>query len=110
VWGGYGGVGRILERLNAERRDGPSSIWQSLQQIKREASASSNGSRDADLSRLPDPDSFVFRRYRHDELLPWDFIDHHIDKWFLLSERKKAHFEHQSPPCDVTRCTVCGAC
>jgi radical SAM superfamily enzyme YgiQ (UPF0313 family) len=103
-------VGHILERLNAERRDDPSSIWQSLQQIKREASASSNGSRDADLSRLPDPDSFVFRRYRHDELLPWDFIDHHIDKWFLLSERKKAHFEHQSPPCDVTRCTVCGAC
>jgi hypothetical protein len=59
---------------------------------------------------LPDPDVFVTRHYVHDELLPWDFIDHHIYKWFLLAERKKAHHEHQSPPCDVERCTVCGAC
>ena len=59
---------------------------------------------------LPDPDFFVTRSYDHDELLPWDFIDHHIYKWFLAAERKKAHFEHQSPPCDVVRCTVCGAC
>ena len=50
------------------------------------------------------------RQYTHDELLPWDFIDHQIHKWFLLSERKKAHYEHQTKPCDVTRCTVCGAC
>ncbi len=61
-------------------------------------------------SSLPDPDFFVTRHYVHDELLPWDFIDHHIYKWFLLAERKKAHHEHQSPPCDVERCTVCGAC
>ena len=50
------------------------------------------------------------RHYTDDETLPWDFIDHHIHKWFLLSERKKAHYEHQTPPCDVTKCVVCGAC
>ncbi|MBV8772203.1 MAG: radical SAM protein [Deltaproteobacteria bacterium] len=90
-------VGVILERLSAEA--GP--IWHQLRSIKREATASSTA---------PDPDSFVTRRYAHDEVLPWDFIDHHIHKWFLLSERKKAHYEHQTKPCDVTRCTVCGAC
>jgi radical SAM superfamily enzyme YgiQ (UPF0313 family) len=95
-------VGKILERLNEKRCEGAGEIWQELKEIGREAQAGG--------SALPDPDSFVTRRYDPDELLPWDFIDHHIHKWFLLSERKKAHFEHQTNPCDVTRCTVCGAC
>ncbi|HKV55182.1 MAG TPA: radical SAM protein [Candidatus Binataceae bacterium] len=94
-------VGAILERLSANSCEEPGAIWQELRRIKREA---------ADGSSLPDPDSYVTRSYGHDETLPWDFIDHHIHKWFLLSERKKAHFEHQTKPCDVTRCTVCGAC
>ena len=83
------------------RRAGP--IWHELRKIHREAEAGGP-------AELPDPDFYVTRRYGYDELLPWDFIDHHIHKWFLLAERKKAHHEHQSPPCDVTRCTVCGAC
>jgi hypothetical protein len=95
-------VGRILERLNAKRCERAGDIWRELGEIGREAERGE--------SRLPDPDFFVTRSYDHDELLPWDFIDHHVYKWFLLSERKKAHFEHQTNPCDVTRCTVCGAC
>jgi radical SAM superfamily enzyme YgiQ (UPF0313 family) len=94
-------VGAILERLSAAGYEEAGPIWQELRRIKREAAAGSS---------LPDPDFFVTRRYAHDEILPWDFIDHHIHKWFLLSERKKAHYEHQTKPCDVTRCTVCGAC
>ncbi|HVN88939.1 MAG TPA: radical SAM protein [Candidatus Binataceae bacterium] len=94
-------VGAILEYLEAEGCDDYSSIWKSLNGIRGRGNQDSN---------LPDPDFFVTRNYDHDELLPWDFIDHHIHKWFLLSERKKAHFEHQTKPCDVTRCTVCGAC
>ena len=94
-------VGGILERLDASGCSEPGSIWQELGKIRREG---------AETSGLPNPDFFVTRRYDNDELLPWDFIDHHIHKWFLLSERKKAHFEHQTKPCDVTRCTVCGAC
>jgi radical SAM superfamily enzyme YgiQ (UPF0313 family) len=92
-------VGAILERLSAAGCEEAGPIWQELRRIKRESGAI-----------LPDPDSFVTRRYAADEILPWDFIDHHIHKWFLLSERKKAHYEHQTKPCDVTRCTVCGAC
>ena len=91
-------VGKILERLNEKRCDGPGEIWHELRAIGREG------------GEWPDPDSFVTRAYDASELLPWDFIDHHIDKWFLLSERRKAHFEHQTNPCDVTRCMVCGAC
>jgi radical SAM superfamily enzyme YgiQ (UPF0313 family) len=94
-------VGGILERLDAAGCAEPGSIWQELGRIRREA---------PETSRLPNPDFFVTRRYAEEEILPWDFIDHHIHKWFLLSERKKAHFEHQTKPCDVTRCTVCGAC
>jgi radical SAM superfamily enzyme YgiQ (UPF0313 family) len=94
-------VGVILERLSAAGYDEAGAIWQELRRIKRDA---------MDGSAIADPDHFVTRRYSHDEILPWDFIDHHIHKWFLLSERKKAHYEHQTKPCDVNRCTVCGAC
>jgi len=98
-------VGGILERLEAAGCEGSGPIWHELSKIHREAQAGGS-----EASSLPDPDFFVTRPYAHDELLPWDFIDHHIHKWFLLAERKKAHHEHQSPPCDVVRCTVCGAC
>jgi len=94
-------VGAILERLSAAGYEEAGPIWQELRRIRRDVAAG---------SMLPDPDFFVTRRYAHDEILPWDFIDHQIHKWFLLSERKKAHYEHQTKPCDVTRCTVCGAC
>jgi radical SAM superfamily enzyme YgiQ (UPF0313 family) len=93
-------VGTILERLSATGCEESGQIWQELRRIRHDTASGS----------FPDPDYFVTRRYAHDEILPWDFIDHHIHKWFLLSERKKAHFEHQTKPCDVTRCTVCGAC
>jgi radical SAM superfamily enzyme YgiQ (UPF0313 family) len=96
-------VSGILERLEAAGCESAGAIWHELVKIHREVEAGENSS-------LPDPDFFVTRHYVHDELLPWDFIDHHIYKWFLLAERKKAHHEHQSPPCDVERCTVCGAC
>jgi radical SAM superfamily enzyme YgiQ (UPF0313 family) len=96
-------VGRILERLSERRCEEAGAIWQELRKIGREVA---QGFADG----VPDPDFFVTRAYGHNEILPWDFIDHHIHKWFLLSERKKAHYEHQTRPCDVTRCRVCRAC
>lgn len=92
-------VGRILEILDAAGCDGPAAIWREIARLRREP-----------IEGVPDPDFFVTRAYGYNEVLPWDFIDHHIHRWFLLSERKKAHYEHQSKPCDVTQCTVCGAC
>ncbi len=93
-------VAAILERLSQE--GAPSgALWAGLRKLAKDPAAS---------AATPNPDFFVTRAYGHDEILPWDFIDHHIHKWFLLSERKKAHFEHQTKPCDTSRCTVCGAC
>jgi radical SAM superfamily enzyme YgiQ (UPF0313 family) len=98
-------VGGILARLSMENRESPGEIWQGLKTIQREMENRGGAS-----PGLIDPDFFVTRDYARNEILPWDFIDHHIEKWFLASERKKAHYAHQTKPCDVTRCTVCGAC
>jgi radical SAM superfamily enzyme YgiQ (UPF0313 family) len=94
-------TGVIIERLDAAGSTESGAIWSELARIRSESRRDPT---------LPNPDQYVTRSFAHDELLPWDFIDHHIHKWFLLSERKKAHYEHQTKPCDVTRCTVCGAC
>jgi radical SAM superfamily enzyme YgiQ (UPF0313 family) len=57
-----------------------------------------------------DPDRFVHRAYPDDAVLPWDFIDHSVDKRYLLAERRKAFAELQTPPCDTATCHTCGAC
>ena len=59
---------------------------------------------------LVDPDWFVHRSYDVSEALPWDFIDHHIRKLYLWTEREKAFRERETPPCDVSTCKTCGAC
>jgi len=58
----------------------------------------------------PSPDAFVSRRYAPDETLPWDFIDHAVDKRYLLFEWRKALLERQTAPCDVATCHTCSAC
>jgi len=57
-----------------------------------------------------DPDRFVHRAWPLDALLPWDFVDHQVDKRYLLAERRKALAEIQTPPCDTATCHTCGAC
>jgi len=57
-----------------------------------------------------DPDRFVHRAYPLDAVLPWDVIDHAVDKRYLLAERRKAFAEIQTPPCDTATCHTCGAC
>jgi radical SAM superfamily enzyme YgiQ (UPF0313 family) len=62
------------------------------------------------LEGCPSPDWFVRRRFDHRETLPWDFIDHSVDKRYLWAEWRKATLERQTPPCDVASCHTCGAC
>ncbi len=59
---------------------------------------------------VPHPDQYVHRAYAGDERLPWDFIDHRINKSFLWVERRKALAARQTPPCDTATCTACAAC
>ena len=87
-------VADVLERLHAD----PSGWWSTLRGLR-------GGRHD-----VVDPDRFVHRPYDAGELLPWDFIDHAVDKRYLLAERRKAHQEVQTPPCDTHTCHSCGAC
>jgi len=56
------------------------------------------------------PDFYVYRGRPLDETFPWDFIDHGINKDYLVEEYEKAFRAETSPPCDVGRCKVCGVC
>jgi radical SAM superfamily enzyme YgiQ (UPF0313 family) len=87
-------VAELLERLHRD----PRAWWPMLRALR--------GGRDD----LVDPDRFVHRAYRLDELLPWDFIDNQVEKRYLAAERRKAYEERQTPPCDTHTCHTCGAC
>ena len=56
------------------------------------------------------PDFFVYRNKDHNEVLPWDFIDHGLRKEFLIKEYKLALQEKESDGCDVGNCDRCGVC
>lgn len=89
-------VGDVLEAVHRAR----GKFWPVVRQANR----------DGGLGRCPAPDEFVHRRYAPDEPLPWDFIDHQVEKRYLLSEWRKATLERETPPCDVATCRTCGAC
>jgi radical SAM superfamily enzyme YgiQ (UPF0313 family) len=89
-------VAAIIEALAR----GPEGWWRQLQDMRRGRHAT------VDL----DPDLFVTRNYDENELLPWDFIDHHIRKSYLQLERRRAFAERETEPCDVATCRTCGAC
>jgi radical SAM superfamily enzyme YgiQ (UPF0313 family) len=58
------------------------------------------------------PDFFVSRRRSRTEILPWDFIDHGIDRSFLWNEYQRALAAKTTPPCpmDPEHCKICGVC
>ncbi|MCK5236992.1 MAG: radical SAM protein, partial [Deltaproteobacteria bacterium] len=45
-----------------------------------------------------------------DEILPWDMIDHGIEKEYLYEEYEKALRGETTPPCIVGSCYRCGVC
>ena len=59
---------------------------------------------------ITNPDFYVYRERPFDEILPWDFIDHGIDKSYLIEEYQRALRGETSPECDVGRCVACGVC
>mgnify|MGYP003802009473 CR=1 FL=1 len=56
------------------------------------------------------PDFYVYRPKGHDEILPWDFIDHGIKKEHLINEYKMAVQGKESDTCKVGECYRCGVC
>ncbi len=56
------------------------------------------------------PGFFACRERNREELFPWDFIDHGINKEYLWEEYRKALRAEKSPPCQVGKCKRCGVC
>lgn len=56
------------------------------------------------------PDFFVLRERRREELFPWDFIDHGVTKAYLWEEYQNALAARETPPCQPELCTRCGVC
>ena len=88
-------VGRVVQAIH----DADGDWWRVIRAWQRDG-----------IPGLPHPDAFVHRTYGDSERLPWDFIDHRIDKSFLWVERRKALMARQTAPCDTTTCTACAAC
>lgn len=56
------------------------------------------------------PDYYIHRERGLDELLPWDFIDHGINRSFLEQEYERAKQGKISLPCRMEFCNLCGVC
>ena len=56
------------------------------------------------------PDFFVMRTRPQNELFPWDFINHGVDKAYLWEEYQNALAARQTSPCQPDVCTRCGVC
>jgi radical SAM superfamily enzyme YgiQ (UPF0313 family) len=56
------------------------------------------------------PDFFTLRERGRDELFPWDFIDHGLQRDYLWEEYQKALEEKESPRCLPEICKRCGVC
>jgi len=54
--------------------------------------------------------AMICKERESDEMLPWDFIEHGINKSFLLQEYKRAKQGKTSPPCRMESCKICGVC
>jgi radical SAM superfamily enzyme YgiQ (UPF0313 family) len=91
---------RVADVIEALARADEGKWWQELQAMRRGVHP--------EVSL--DPDRFVHRTYEQDAVMPWDFIDHHINKDYLWLERRRALAERETEPCDVATCQTCGAC
>jgi len=58
------------------------------------------------------PHFYVHRERAPDERFPWDFIEHGLDKTYLLKEYRRGLAGRTSAPCpaDPSKCSICGVC
>ncbi|MBZ0220775.1 MAG: radical SAM protein [Candidatus Methylomirabilis sp.] len=52
----------------------------------------------------------VYHARSRDEVLPWDIIDHGVNKDYFWKEYQKGLAGKTTPPCIVGKCTRCGVC
>jgi radical SAM superfamily enzyme YgiQ (UPF0313 family) len=56
------------------------------------------------------PEDYCLRPRNRDELLPWEVLDHGIDKNYLWAEYQKGLAGRATSPCDTVICKKCGVC
>ena len=59
---------------------------------------------------LTNADFYVSRERKPDEVFPWDFIDHGIQKSYLWAEYRKALRGVTTGDCEPDTCQRCGVC
>ncbi|MCL6634983.1 MAG: TIGR03960 family B12-binding radical SAM protein [Peptococcaceae bacterium] len=57
-----------------------------------------------------DPARYANRRYRYEDVLPWDHLDAGVSKRFLINEHKRALSGKTTPDCRTGSCPGCGLC
>jgi radical SAM superfamily enzyme YgiQ (UPF0313 family) len=56
------------------------------------------------------PDFFTLRERGQEELFPWDFIDHGLERAYLWEEYQRGLAGQETQPCQPQICTRCGVC
>jgi radical SAM superfamily enzyme YgiQ (UPF0313 family) len=56
------------------------------------------------------PEFYVSRQRRQEELFPWDFIDHGVNKEYLWHEYQQALEGQMTDSCEPEICERCGVC
>lgn len=57
-----------------------------------------------------EPGKYAYRRYRYEDILPWDHIDAGVSKKYLIREHKKAMQGIPTVDCRGGKCSGCGLC
>ena len=56
------------------------------------------------------PESYAHRRFKYDDVLPWDHIDAGVSRRYLVQEHRQALAVQTTPDCRLGRCPGCGLC
>lgn len=57
-----------------------------------------------------DPAFYAYRRFRYEDVLPWDHIDAGVSREYLVREHQRALAGLTTPDCRGGRCPGCGLC
>jgi radical SAM superfamily enzyme YgiQ (UPF0313 family) len=72
--------------------------------------AAQNGIKNAIRAQRKFMEESVYRQRTREEVLPWDLVDHGLNKDYLWTEYKRGLQGKLTPPCDVGTCFRCGVC
>jgi radical SAM superfamily enzyme YgiQ (UPF0313 family) len=57
-----------------------------------------------------EPESYAYKKYAYEDLLPWDHIHTGVSKKYLIREHQRAMSAEVTPDCRAGNCPGCGLC